>query len=551
MNEHMKQLRLGWVLTIITLFYLPVLCVIFQSFIVKETWRQWGAFLASPLFLRTLIFTLGQALLSAVASLVVAFPGAYFLGKYDFPGKSLIRSLMVLPFVLPGILVVLGFIVFYGQNGMLNSLFKVLHLPFRFSGLYGWAGIILAHVFYNFPLCVRMIGESWERIDPAFLEAADVLGSRRWDRLGRVTMPLLAPSIMYSFLMAFVYSYLSFTVVLVLGGYLYRTFEVLIYVTLNHKMDLNSTQMIAMTQLILLSGIMVVIRRFGNQLLTTSPFRSGLRRLTWKGSPWTVVGLFCYLLLVAVVFGGPLVAVFVRSILHLGIEGAGLTIQNYTALFQPSFLYLAGKDFLAVFATSIGLAVGTGFTCLLLAYLSARSLKAKAEDRQDELAQMPLGISLLTFSFGLYILVGRVLPPIVLVFWAQIFMGFPLVYSLLRLARRELGDELLEAAAVLGANARWRWLGVEWPLLRPALGTGFAYAAAFSLGDLTTVLFLGEGNIVTLPMALYRLIGQYRFTQGLALGVIYIVSVLGLFLMIELLTRLRRLRAGRGGLDHA
>jgi thiamine transport system permease protein len=95
----------------------------------------------------------------------------------------------------------------------------------------------------------------------------------------------------------------------------------------------------------------------------------------------------------------------------------------------------------------------------------------------------------------------------------------------------------------LGSTGWERWKSIEWPLLRSALGTGLAFAAALSLGDLSSVLILGEGELITLPVAIYRLIGQYRFAYALALGTIFIGLAFMLFLMIERLSR----RSGKTG----
>lgn len=76
------------------------------------------------------------------------------------------------------------------------------------------------------------------------------------------------------------------------------------------------------------------------------------------------------------------------------------------------------------------------------------------------------------------------------------------------------------------------------------MGTGFAYATALALGDLSAVLVLGEGQVTTLPVAIYRLIGQYRFPQALALGTVFVLCATLLFLGIEVWARMDWRRKG-------
>ena len=151
-----------------------------QGFSEERTLAEFLHFLKSPVFINTLIFSCQEAFFSAVCSLLVALPGAYFFGKYDFPGKKYLRSFLILPFMLPGILVVLSMVVFYGQNGVLN---RMLALVFpgrgvRFTSLYGFWGIILAMSSITSPLSA-LTGESWERIDPRLQEA-----SAHWEPRG-------------------------------------------------------------------------------------------------------------------------------------------------------------------------------------------------------------------------------------------------------------------------------------------------------------------------------------------------------------------------------
>jgi thiamine transport system permease protein len=112
-------------------------------------------------------------------------------------------------------------------------------------------------------------------------------------------------------------------------------------------------------------------------------------------------------------------------------------------------------------------------------------------------------------------------------------MIFPLIYSLLKTARGELSESLLEAAATLGASPRTIFWSVEFPLMKKSIITAIIYALALSMGDLTAVLVLGRGELVTIPVAIYRLIGHYRFMQAAALGSIFIFIAFLLFISFE------------------
>lgn len=522
-------------LVLLGLFYLPVFSVLSQAFLRRNAWTEILALLGSEQMLKVLSFSTKQALLSAFFSLLLALPGAYFFGRYDFPGKRLLRSMMIIPFMLPGILVVLGMVVFYGRNGAFNQFLAHLFSGEKvsFTGLYGFKGIVLTHVFYNFSFCLRMLGERWERLSPRLEEASLMLGAPKMETWVRVTLPLLLPTISYLFTLVFLYSFLSFTVVLVLGGYLYQTFEVLIYIEYNHKLNFDRAGLLAGMQLIFLAVVLTLQNWTGRIARRQTGELSFLPSLSLKQHGRRAVIFLIYLILAMLFFILPLLLVLIRSCQHRGQAAGAWTLENYRLLFGEEFRFAVGQQLGTVLVTSLALAVAVAVVTVVLADLVAKQRRKYRWDRYDLWLQLPMGVSFLTFAFGLINLTGRALPSWVLIIWAQVFLAFPLVYSILRTARRELGEELLEAAELLGASGRELFRTIEFPLLKPALGSALAYGAALSLGDLSAVLVLGQGKLATLSIAVYRLIGHYHFPLATALGTVFILLSLLLFSLVE------------------
>lgn len=520
---------------VILLFYLPVVMVLGRVFINEKTVKELMEFVGSGLFWNTLSFSATEAFLSAVFSLGLALPGAYIFGKYDFPGKKILRNILVLPFMLPGILVVLGMVVFYGRNGALNHwlirLFPESGL--RFTGLYGFWGIILANVFYNFSFCIRVLGESWERIGPNLGEASAVLGGSRWRTFWGVTFPLLAPTLSYLLLLIFLYSFLSFTVVLVLGGYLYKTFEVLIYIEYNSKLNFDRATIIAGLQTVILAGVLYLQNWLSRRIRIGGGLGRVLPKLSWRKRPWQSVIALCYALPTGFFLAGPLGAIVVRSLKGRGLPESEFTWENYRQLFDEGFRFIVGKNLTEVLGVSIALALIVAVATTGTAYLLARGRRELPWQGGDLWLQLPIGISFLTFSFGIGLLAREFLPPIILVTWAQMFLAFPLVYSILRNAWRDLGEYPLEAARTLGADRRRLFWAIELPLMRKPIATAAAYAMAFSLGDLAAVLMLGQGRIVTVSVAIYRLIGHYHFPRAIALGVLFMAVSAILYSLVQ------------------
>ena len=166
-----------------------------------------------PSVLRTLRFSLLQAAISSVAALVAAFPGAYIFGRLSFRGKRILRSMTLVPFVLPGIIVVVSIIGVYGRSGLIANILGVSVVD-----LYGVSGIVLAHVFYNISIPIRLVGEAWGRIPGAFVDSARLDGADTMQVMLRIIFPILRRALLASGLLVFLLSFSSFGIVLIFGG---------------------------------------------------------------------------------------------------------------------------------------------------------------------------------------------------------------------------------------------------------------------------------------------------------------------------------------------
>ena len=111
----------------------------------------WLSRLAEPKILEIVWFTIWQAALSTFVTVIIAIPGVYLLYRRSFPGQQLVRTLITVPFVLPSIVVAVGFTVFRS----VHEFYQGLGLTFVADPVY-W--IIAAHVFVNYSIAVKTIG---------------------------------------------------------------------------------------------------------------------------------------------------------------------------------------------------------------------------------------------------------------------------------------------------------------------------------------------------------------------------------------------------------
>ena len=176
-------------------------------------------------------FTFYQSVLSTLLTLALGLPAAYLFARYHFHGRSFLRTLTAIPFMLPTVVVAAGFTALLGPRGWVNlGLMDLLGFktpPIVFAGTLG--AILLAHIFYNTSIVIRIVGNALAQLDPRLEQAALTLGAKPGRVFRQITLPLLRPSILAAALLVFIFDFTSFGVVLLLGGTRFSTLEVEIY----------------------------------------------------------------------------------------------------------------------------------------------------------------------------------------------------------------------------------------------------------------------------------------------------------------------------------
>jgi len=507
--------------------------------------------LSDPYYLRLIGFTIEQAALSTLASLAIGLPGAYLLTRYTFPGKEAIRSLTAVPFVLPAITVALGFILFFGNSGHLNrflmDLFHLTEPPIRL--LYSLRGIVLAHAFYNAPIVTRMVNAAWEGLDPAIDEGAISLGAGQLRRFLGITLPRLAPALLSSAALVFIFTFLSFPIVLSLGGARFATIEVEIYTLTRTLLDYRLGSALILVETFLSLGFTYIyLRTEGRFASMTRGEREGPTQPLFRGpitfGKWL---LFVYSFLAAIFFLGPIVSILADSFRGDG----GWTFSNYCELLSLAYSPFLGSSplrtvlnslLIAGISTSIALPVGTA-----VAWFAVRG-RLPGRRIIEAILMAPLAVS--SVAIGFAVLRGLSAPPLHLggtllaIACAHGILTYPFVVRSLRPVLEGLDVGLIEAARSLGASRVRAFFEVEFPLIRRGLLVAAVFAIALSMGEMSATIMLMRPGLSTIPVAVYGLLSARQFGAASAMAVVLIAVTAFAFLAIDLFGG----REGKGGL---
>src|SRR5215216_7963318 len=224
------------------------------------------------LVVRVLLFTFYQATLSTVLTLLLGLPSAYLFARYNFRGKSLLRALTAVPFMLPTVVVAAGFSALLGPRGLIHHFFPLFN--FQFTGTL--TGIVIAHVFYNTTIIIRVVGNALSSLDPKLEQAARSLGANPFRVWWNVTLPLLRPSLLASSLLVFLFDFTSFGVILLLGGSQFATLEVEIYLRILKLPNLPLAALLSVIQLICTVIFSIFYTRFiSGSTIQTAPRSAG------------------------------------------------------------------------------------------------------------------------------------------------------------------------------------------------------------------------------------------------------------------------------------
>lgn len=479
--------------------------------------------LNDPYYLGRIWFTIWQAVVSTLLTLVVGLPAAFLFARYEFPGKSLLKAVSTLPFVMPTIVVAMGFTALFGSQGIVNSalmtVFSLDDPPVRITNTL--TIIFMAHAFYNYAIIVRIVSALWSNLDPKLEHSAKVLGAGPIRTFYHVTLPLLLPAIISASLLAFAFSFTSFGVVLILGGPQFSTLEVSIYELTAKLFRLPLAGALAVIQLAFTYLFLLLYSRFQEQSVVPvnlMPQEATSRRAkSWRDKVF-VLGMVLVLLTML----SPLIALVVRWITLDGGFGTA-QMANLFSDERGSYFHLSPVTIIwnslrfALMTVVISLVIGT-----IISYFISNS-KRHWRTIADALVMLPLGVSAVTLGFGYIIALGR--PPLdirgswIILVIAHSLVAYPFVIRSLMPVLKGMNPNLKEAAALLGATPARVFLLVELPLIAPALLVGATFAFAISMGEFGASLILVRSEFTTMPVAIFRFLGlPGEANLGMALG---------------------------------
>lgn len=533
-------------LFLIIIFYIPLGTILIKG--LQNDNNQFSLsgiseIIGSHYYRKIILFTIFQALISTFLSILIGLPGAWIMSHYSFPGKKLIKAVITIPFILPSILVVLGFVLFFGKNGLLNNFLEFIGLG-KIQLLYSFKAIIIAHIFYNFPIAIRIISSLWEKIPHTQMMAAKSLGAGKIRVFRTVTLHQIMPGILTSSMIIFIYCFMSFAIILVLGGGpQLTTVEVEVYRLAKVTLDINKGSSLALIQSSLTLLFMFIYsslekyKSYEEKIFSSAGQRKYKLKMDLKSILIVFYFLFILLLIVAPPFSVVLES-FKNSRSRSG--NSQFSLYWYKQIFSPDDHNLFGQIALRSIKNSLFYAFSTALltipVSILVAWVITRK-KLMFPSFTELFFLLPLGISSVILGLS-YMRLSLMLPSsfkgnALFVIFAHTAIALPLVFKPILSIFRKVKLSLREAALNLGSSSFKTFIDIELPLIKSGILTGATFAFAVSIGEMNATLMLSRPGTATLPISIYRLIGSYKFFGACALGTILMFICLIAFLTID------------------
>jgi iron(III) transport system permease protein len=486
------------------------------------------------LFLNSVVYATGTCLVSFLIGTYLA----WVTERTNTPLRGLIAVTALLPFIIPGILNTISWLLLLSpQIGLINLLVRgVFGLSAGPFDVYTLGGMIWVEATHLYPLVFLLMAAAFRSMDMSLEEASIVAGSRTFTTLRRVTLPLMRPAMMSTLLIMFVRAIESFEVPALIGiPARVPVFTSRIFLAIHQfPSDFGLAGSYAITLLVLSTAGVVLYTRMTRQgerfaTITGRGYRPRVVDLG-RGRYATCAGA---LLIFAITVALPVFVLLWASLTpYYGVPSWALLQQATLEAYRYVLSYPMARQ---AFTNSFSLAAGSATAVMLLTSVVAWiTVKSRIPGRAllDSLAFIPiafpgivLGVSLIWVSLALLpVLYGTLW--LLLIAYVTRFMPYGIRAASSSMI--QIHDELAEAALASGGSWRQAFQRIILPLLMPGFVAGWIYVSIVSLRELSTSILLYSPQSIVLSILAFDMWegGQYNYVAALGVLMVLLLVVM-------------------------
>ena len=566
-NYLQKIIAISAVVIFAVLSFMPLFFAIkrLQTVTGVSVFSAISTFFDRPANLESLSFTLVEASVSALATVLIGLPIAWHLARSEWKHVRLVRALLAVPFVTPAIVAAMGFLALISEGGLLWSVGIDLRLETGIIGVmaetFGWQhpghfiALILAHAWFNLSLVIRFVEPPLATFDPRWEEQLSLLpgGNSRINRLRNLWIPFIGPAILCSAVMTFLFSFTSFALVKWLTPFS-TTMESsmanmggaagIMGYRVDASMVILSTSAVQFLILMITLILLTMLQRRNNSrvsMISENVARNNRGKLSNIGKITIFSGLIFTL--------APMISILFASFRIRSSIGNGQFTERYSfdawvAAWQGDLSYVSASEALS---NSLIYAVVTLLVSLPLGWILSSTIHSLEKSNRmklakfvDVLSMLPLAISAVMVGLGILLGILRYNSSLFSFFLIpvlpHIMLTTPFVVRIMTPAMRAIDPAFEQQAKLLNLSPLQCWWHGRLSFLRGPAIVAASLTLAFSLGEFgASWILVRTGSWDTLSILVDQLMSRPKFdpmVQPVAMATASMLMILTFILFV-------------------
>jgi len=542
MTSGKKRLSIWLILTlaILALFAVfvvfPMVLILYKSVLMEDgtiSFAYFAKFFSKKFYWSTLVNSFKVTIASTLVSAVLGLIMAYILRSIKIKGSKYLNILIVISYLSPPFIGAYAWVQLLGRNGfitrILNTLFNV-----KLGGIYGFTGIVLVFSLQSFPLVYMYISGALKNLDNSLNEAAESLGCTVFQRIWRIIVPLVTPTLLASSLLVFMRVFSDFGTPMLIGEG-YKTFPVLLYGQFMGEVNTDDHYAAALCVIVIaITLIMFFLQKFiGNRLTYSMSALKPMEAEKATGVRNILAHIFVYAVVLVAVL--PQLTVMVTSFMETkGASYTGqFTLQNYKNILMPKNISTITNTYkFGLIAILLVVVIG-----VLVSYLTVRK-RSFLTSILDTLTMFPyiipgsvLGISFLyAFNKQPLLLSGTAI--IIIISLCVRRMPYTIRSSTAIIG--QISPSIEEAAISLGTTEVKSFLKITVPMMMAGVLSGAIMSWITLISELSSSVILYTSKTQTLTVAIYAEVIRSNFGNAAAYSTILtITSIVSLLIFFK------------------
>ena len=490
-----------------------------------------------------------QAFISCFVSFCLAVPISSILAKrYHWHIFPPLFGILGLVLVMPTTVAAVGILKVWGLNGWLAQTFDTISFgTVGWVNIYGLHGVVLAHVFFNLPLMIRVLTPIFLSFPKEHIFLSEQYGFSRvkffwvleWPAIKRVALSLNV--------LVFLLCFTSFSLVLMLGGGpKVTTLEVEIYSAIRFDFSIAKAAALSLIQVAIVACVIFLLTFFENGLSNNSaiylPLGNRLNQENFPRAPLRNYNKGIVINLIKdISWLSPLIFIIFLPFFAVILSGFS---ESLIKVLKWEIFWESLKNTILIAFLSSSLAISLGF---LLAYSKVILRGSNFFGRNFFLGLIEssiliyLAIPAIVLGTALFIVL-RKFADVVALSWlilvlSNVFLCLPFVVRIIEPRLFSLESKHKALYKSLGLVGAKKFFAVTLPGLNVELGLALGIALAFSVGDLSVIALFGSNDFQTIPWLIYQTAGRYGLSDANALALLLLVVTFFFFFCSKFLVR--------------